>query len=112
MPRLVRPAHGPLLEAAIEVLGNRARTALLRFLREHGPSTRGEIAEGLGLSVSTTYKQLRSLADHGVIESDPPVSAATHGSRVRWAIVEPRLYELCATLVGQYGYELERAEQP
>lgn len=106
MPRYVRPAQGPNVEAAIEVLGNRARAALLRFLREHGPATRGEIAEALGMSPSTTYNQLKALAAAGVILSDPPVSAETHGARVKWSVVEPRLVELLGAIVGQYGYEL------
>ncbi len=109
MPRYVRPAHGPNVEAAIEVLGNRARAALLRFLIEHGPATRGEIAEALDMSPSTTYNQLKALAAAGAIASDPPISAETHGARVRWMVVEPRLVELLGAMVGQYGYAIADA---
>jgi len=102
MPRYARPVRGKLVEAAIEAFGNRVRVAILRHLREAGPSTRGELSAALGVAAPTIYNHLSGLRDAGVIEPDPPAEEAKSGQRVRWSVKEARV----AALYRELGREL------
>jgi DNA-binding transcriptional ArsR family regulator len=110
MPRYARPAQGALLEAAIDVFGNRVRVSLLHFLHEHGPATRGEIAEALDVAGPTVYNHLRAIADHGVVMPDPPISENTRGVWTKWQICDHKLFELYVELGKQYGFIASQGE--
>lgn len=105
MPRYARPAQGALLEAAIDVFGNRVRVSLLQYLHLHGDATRSEIAEAIGVAGPTVYNHLRALADHGVVEPDPPITADTRGVWTKWRLRDQALFELYAELGRYYGFE-------
>jgi DNA-binding transcriptional ArsR family regulator len=67
MPRYVRPAHDEFVEAAIDAFGNRARVAVLSYVRRQGPCTRGEIAAALSIAPPTTSNHLAALEAAGLI---------------------------------------------
>jgi DNA-binding transcriptional ArsR family regulator len=98
MPRYARPAHPSLVEEAIEVLGNRARLAVVSYLLRSGPAPRGQIAAALDVSGATVYNQLRVLAQHGVAHTDPPEAIHARGLRAQWVLDSDRLFELYAAL--------------
>ena len=102
--------QGALLEAAIDVFGNRVRVSLLQYLHAHGPATRSEIAEALGVAGPTVYNHLRALADHKVVEPDPPISEDTRGVWTKWQIRDQELFDLYAELGRQYGFTAARED--
>jgi DNA-binding transcriptional ArsR family regulator len=98
MPRYARPAQSSLVEEAIEVLGNRARLAVVRYLLGSGPAPRGEIAAALGVSGATVYNQLRLLAQHGIAHTEPPEAIHSRGLRAQWVVDRDRLFDLYAAI--------------
>ena len=96
------------MEAAIDILGNRIRVAILGYLQAHGPALRGEIATALGLVPGTVSSQLGVLLDAGVITTDPPAEQIRPGSRVRYVAVPERIDHLYLTLGHALGVTLDR----
>lgn len=90
MPRLIQPNHPQEIEAAIEILGNRAHVAILRHLSQVGPSTTGEILKGLTLgdgkklSRPSLQHHLEALEMAGGISANHP-AGQRHGRRVKYA---------------------------
>lgn len=89
MPRLIQPNHPQEIEAAIEILGNRAHAAILRHLSHVGPCTTGEILRGLTLDDGkkltrpSLQHHLEALEMAGGISADHPVGRR-HGRRVKY----------------------------
>lgn len=63
----------------MRALAHPVRVAILRALREGGPSTATRLAPSVGASPSVTSWHLRHLAEHGLIEDAPGT-----GGRSRW----------------------------
>jgi DNA-binding transcriptional ArsR family regulator len=98
VPRYVRPPQSAHLDAAIEVLGNRVRVAVIACLQGNGPSERSVIATAVGVHASTVKLHLNVLLEQGVLIADPPRATATQGQRVVYAIAPQRLTELLDAL--------------
>jgi DNA-binding transcriptional ArsR family regulator len=64
----------------MRALAHPARLAILRELRERGPSTATRLAPLVGASPSVTSWHLRHLAEHGLVEDAP----SQGGGRNRW----------------------------
>ena len=75
---------------AEDILMNRTRSRLLRFLIVHGPASCGHASRALGLSQSTVRRQIMLLSDAGLIT---PL-AGTFGAQVD--LIEKHLQELSA----------------
>lgn len=103
MPRYVRPAHDEDVEAAIEAFGNRARVAILSYVRLHGPCTRGDIAAALSIAPPTTSNHLAALETAGLIVSAPTRDQAKNGQWVRYSVVPARITELYEALGRELG---------
>jgi DNA-binding transcriptional ArsR family regulator len=89
MPRLIQPNHPQEVEAAIEVLGNRAHAAILRYLHQKGPCTTGEILKGIilvgnkKLTRPSLQHHLEALEAAGAVTADSP-SGERRGKRVKY----------------------------
>ena len=89
MPRLIQPDHPQEVEAAIEVLGNRAHAAILRYLHQNGPCTTGEILKGIVLDGNkkltrpSLQHHLEALEATGAVTADSP-AGQRHGKRVKY----------------------------
>lgn len=92
MPRLVHPRNGEQVDAAIDAFGNRVRVAILGYLRESGPCTRGELATALDVVPQTVSKHLVGLFDAELIIATPPLSQVVNGARVRYSVA-PEIVE-------------------
>jgi len=103
MPRYVRPAHDEFVEAAIDAFGNRARVAVLSYVRQHGPCTRGEVASALSIAPPTTSNHLSALETAGLIVSSPARDQAKSGQWVRYSVVPERVTELYEALGRELG---------
>ena len=73
------------------ILMNRTRSRLIRYLITHGPANSDEITAALTLSASTVRKHLSVLCDAGVVI----LGSGTY--KARPDIVERQLAELAAT---------------
>ena len=73
-----------------DILMNRTRSRLLRFLIAHGPASCGDASLALGLSQSTVRRQIMLLCDAGLIS---PL-AGTFSAQVDQ--IEKQLQELSA----------------
>lgn len=94
MPRLTHPSQLPEgVSSAIDVMGNRARTEILRQLATHGPSTLSELAEGIEATRQATHGHVRLLERLGVLEGDLPPEQR-RGRTVRWRANEARVRAL------------------
>ncbi len=106
MPKYVRPSALESLEAAIDVLGNRVRVAIIGCIRTHGPSTRREIEERTGVNKSTVTLNLQPLVAAGVIFTDPPAAELTGGRQhITYLVDEALLQELMGKLWDGLGGE-------
>lgn len=107
MPGLVPTPLGKSVEAAIDILGNRIRVAILGYLQAHGPALRGEIATALGLVPGTVSSQLGVLLEAGVITTDPPAEQIRPGRRVRYVAVPDRIDHLYLRLGQALGVDVD-----
>ena len=106
MPRYVRPAHDQIVEAAIDAFGNRARVAILSYVREHGPCTRGDIASALSIAPPTISNHLAALEAAGLIHSAPPREHAKSGQWLRYSVAPERVTELYKALGRELGQRI------
>lgn len=91
MPSLIRPPDMPEdVVGAIETMGNKARSEILRVLLERGPMTRNQISEHLeGASVGKSvpsrmvWNHLQAMEDIGVVSCDLPRDQR-HGRVTHW----------------------------
>lgn len=104
MPKYVRPSTPESLEAAIDVLGNRVRVAIIGSIRTHGPSTRKELEERLSVGKSTVTLNLQLLVTSKVIYTDPPAEELTGGRQhITYHVDEHLLQELMGSLWSGLG---------
>lgn len=108
MPRHLHPIGTESAEAAIDAFGNRARVAVLAYIREHDACTRGEIAAALEIAPPTTSNHLAALETAGLITSTPPRSLAKSGQWVRYSVVPERITELYKSLGRVLGQHVDR----
>ncbi len=99
MPKYVRPSAEESLEAAIDVLGNRVRVAIIGFLRTDGPASRRQIEDALSIRKPTLTLHLSSLIAQGVVIADPPLQDAKGRQKVEYSINETRIRELIDALL-------------
>ncbi len=70
MPRLVvPPSMTPEVSRAHEILGNRARTTIIRFIAINGPSSVNEFAVELNAHREAVYVHTRLLEEMGIISA-------------------------------------------
>ena len=74
--------------ALCKVLGHTARLMMMEFI-EVGEKSVGEIAEGVGLSISTTSQHLRLLRQNNV------VVARRDGQTIYYSLRHPELLQAC-----------------
>jgi len=97
MPKFVQVIQDAAVNAAIEVLGTQVRVAVLAYLAESGPATRGQIIKALSpIGVTTVQKALAVLVGHGAVTADP--SEARTGQRVLYSHNAKRVAELHSAL--------------
>lgn len=101
MPRLSRPPGMPLeVETVIELIGNRARSEIVRTLARRGPLTASELAEAVGVVRSRVHVHITALEAQGLITGDVPI-AARAGRTVRWAL-DTAVLERALAVFGDY----------
>ena len=103
MPRYAHPKTTAHLEPAINAFGNLTRVAIIGFLAQNGPATRGEVAAGLNIGVATAKHNLQLLADEGVATQDPPATEERNGMRVKYLLAREevqRRYRLLGEALG------------
>ena len=96
LPPLSHPLPEPLIELVAQrfrVLGEPMRIKLLDQLRD-GDATVGELQAALGASQQNVSKHLAILRDAGM------VSRAKDGTRVRYTISDPAIFDLCDQVCG------------
>ena len=97
MPRLTEPPGMPLeVVTAIETIGNRARTQVLRLLATEGPLTAAELAERLGATKPSVHNHLAALEASGLVTGDLEASLRP-GRTVRWSADRARVQRLAET---------------
>lgn len=97
MPKFVQVIADAIVNAAIEVLGTQVRVAILAYLAENGPATRGQIVKAISpIGVTTVQSSLVVLVKHGAVTADPP--EAKSGQRVQYTHNPKRVAELHAAL--------------
>lgn len=97
MPRLTEPPGMPQeVVTAIETIGNRARTEILRLLATEGALSAGELAERLGATKSGVHHHLSALEADGLVSGDLPTDRRP-GRVVRWCVNRARVEALART---------------
>lgn len=95
-PAIPHPLPEPLVDLIAQrfrVIGEPMRIRLLDALRE-GPASVNELTDALGASQQNVSKHLGILAAAGI------VSRSKDGTRVRYEIVDPTVFELCELVCG------------
>jgi DNA-binding transcriptional ArsR family regulator len=99
MPSLIRPKLPPEVEAAISLMGNRARVDILRHLSMLGPSTIGRLQTAVYISRPSLNRHLDFLAKGGLVQTDPP-AGMRHGKDVVYRVQPARVRELIQEYAG------------
>lgn len=92
------------LEDPIKALGNLVRAGIIGHLRQAGPATRGQIASALDLPTQTVAASLQAMVQAGMLQSDPPISEARSGQRIRYTVddeVVSRMYLQLGEAIGE-----------
>jgi DNA-binding transcriptional ArsR family regulator len=98
MPRLViPPSMTPEVSQAHEILGNRAKTTILRFLATHGAASVTQLAEELETSREAVYVHLRQMLKAGVVTS--PSRGKDDPNARHWTLVTNNVKALQRTLI-------------
>lgn len=87
----------------MSAFGYGVRVAIIGYLHEHGPATRGQLATALGLVPKTVQFHLTGLAGLGVVTPDPAPEQARRGQRTRYVLNPTRVDELHAALGRHIG---------
>ena len=88
MPKIIRlnlPDRHPDVELAVEMVGSRARTEILRLLAERENADFKTLCDELGFVPTSIAKHLRDMEKMGVILADLP-SGQRKGRYVRYSI--------------------------
>ena len=81
----------------MDIIGNRARNEIIRYLNGHGPLRRGDIVEAVSASEASVAQHLISLEKSGVIVVDV-VPGQRQGRAPRYSIDVDRVKELMEAL--------------
>jgi len=95
-PAVPHPLPDPLIDLIAQrfrVIGEPMRIRILDGLRE-GPATVNELTDALGASQQNVSKHLGILAGAGI------VSREKDGTRVRYEIADPTVFDLCELVCG------------
>ena len=82
------------MEDPIKALGSMVRAGIIGYIRNHGASTRGEIAAGTNLAVPTVAKALQALVGSGMLIADPPLDQAVRGQRIKYIVNDSAVSEM------------------
>lgn len=93
MPRLIMPSLPPEVDVAIAHMGNRAQADILRHLAKTGPSTVGELMEGVDMTRPSLNRHLAALESAGIVHTTPP-AGSRHGRTVIYSIDLQRVRHL------------------
>ncbi|MGK4066826.1 winged helix-turn-helix domain-containing protein [Rothia sp. HC945] len=63
------PEQSDEVDLAIEVFSSNVRVGIVRMLRK-GLSTRGEVADALGIAPNTISPNVKFLEDHGLVRTE------------------------------------------
>lgn len=85
--------------------------AIIGFLAENGPATRGEIAKGLSIGVATAKHNLQLLSEEGVTFQDPPATEERNGVRVQYVLNRKEVQRRYALLGKSLGVETRIGRQ-
>ncbi len=86
MPKPARPANSERAEEPIEAFGNRLRTGIIGYLKEHPNRSRAEIAAALDIPSPTVFNALEKMLESGLLIADPPRAEWERGGRVRYSV--------------------------
>lgn len=104
MPNYARPADGEGAEQAIATLGNRTKSAIIRYLRQNPNVGRKAIAKGLEMETSSTVPQyLGELEEDGLVLADPPRAIRKRGEWPVYRVNDVRVTELYLRLGQELG---------
>lgn len=73
------------VETVIALIGNRARSEIVRTLAQRGPLTASALAESVGVVRSRVHVHIAALEAEGLIAGDVPASERA-GRTVHWAV--------------------------
>lgn len=99
--------------AAIETMGNRARTEILRVLLTEGPMTRTQIAARLGVDVPLrmVLRHLNAMEDQGLVTCNIP-REVRHGRTPEWSANAERPRELTERWLGYLQSHVDPNSSP
>lgn len=80
---------------AIAHMGNRAQANILRHLAKVGPSTIGELMEGVDMTRPSLNRHLAALESAQIVHTSPP-AGSRHGKTVTYHVDLQRLRDLVA----------------
>lgn len=104
MPNYARPADSDGAERAIAILGNRTKTAIIRYLRQHPNAGRTDIAKALNLETTSTVPvYLGELEEEGFLIADPPRATRNRGERPVYRVNDLVVTELYLRLGQEIG---------
>ena len=100
MPRLCTPPQMPdAVQEIIEVIGNQARTEMLRSLAD-GSITDVDLAESLSVAQSSICRNLVTLEHIGLVAIDVEAGRRQGDKTVTWSLVPDKVDELCQEWAG------------
>lgn len=78
---------------AIAHMGNRAQAEILRHLAKAGPSTVGELMEGVDMTRPSLNRHLAALDGAKIVHTDSP-AGSRHGKTVTYSVDLERVLQL------------------
>lgn len=103
MPKYARPADGEAAEGLLAILGNRAKTSIIRQLRKTPNVGRKDLVEALQLPASTIIPYLRELETAGLLLADPPRAERKRGEWVVYQVNDEAVTEMYLRLGQEIG---------
>jgi len=103
MPKYARPADGEAAESLLAILGNRAKTSIIRQLRKTPNVGRKDLVEALQLPASTIIPYLGELETAGLLLADPPRVERKRGEWVVYRVNDEAVTEMYLRLGQEIG---------
>lgn len=108
MPRLSTPADMPLeVQAVIDVIGNLARTEILRILTRQ-PMSAVELAEALEVHHASAHRHLTKLESYGLVVATAAPGRRRGNKHVVWSTDPKRIRDLGAHWI---AYATDQTDQ-
>lgn len=96
MPHQTAPRGIPgKVRSAIEIMGNAARTEILRHLAR-GPMTIAQLADVVGAAGPSIHRHLKVLEDAGLVTADRPPGSRFGPGGAMWRAAPDRISEMAA----------------